>query len=57
MLLNELADDVLLLFSVLSSGREVKFDGLTLGTCHSIINLMDVSFHITDSLLVLCPSS
>uniref|UniRef100_A0A671TLG9 Calpain 9 n=1 Tax=Sparus aurata TaxID=8175 RepID=A0A671TLG9_SPAAU len=42
MLLNELADDVLLLFSVLSSGREVKFDGLTLGTCHSIINLMDV---------------
>lgn len=57
MLLNELADDVLLLFSVLSSGREVKFDGLTLGTCHSIINLMDVSFHITESLLVLCPSS
>uniref|UniRef100_A0A674PGD8 Calpain 9 n=1 Tax=Takifugu rubripes TaxID=31033 RepID=A0A674PGD8_TAKRU len=26
----------------LSSGKEIKFDGLTLSTCHSIINLMDV---------------
>uniref|UniRef100_A0A671L0C1 Calpain-9-like n=1 Tax=Sinocyclocheilus anshuiensis TaxID=1608454 RepID=A0A671L0C1_9TELE len=26
----------------LSAGKEVKFDGLTLNTCHSIINLMDV---------------
>lgn len=24
-------------------GKEIKFDGLTLSTCHSIINLMDVS--------------
>lgn len=29
----------------LSAGKEIKFDGLTLSTCHSIINLMDVSFH------------
>ncbi|XP_051993871.1 calpain-9-like [Xyrauchen texanus] len=27
---------------VLSRRKEVKFDGLTLNTCHSIINLMDV---------------
>uniref|UniRef100_A0A3B3U134 EF-hand domain-containing protein n=1 Tax=Poecilia latipinna TaxID=48699 RepID=A0A3B3U134_9TELE len=26
----------------LSPGREIKFDGLSLSTCHSIINLMDV---------------
>lgn len=25
------------------AGKEIKFDGLTLSTCHSIINLMDVS--------------
>ncbi|XP_036972322.1 calpain-9 [Acanthopagrus latus] len=31
-----------MLNGVLSRRREVKFDGLTLGTCHSIINLMDV---------------
>uniref|UniRef100_A0A8C2IXE0 Calpain 9 n=1 Tax=Cyprinus carpio TaxID=7962 RepID=A0A8C2IXE0_CYPCA len=28
--------------NVLSRRKEVKFDGLTLNTCHSIINLMDV---------------
>lgn len=28
----------------LSAGKEIKFDGLSLSTCHSIINLMDVSF-------------
>uniref|UniRef100_A0AAX7VGR4 Calpain 9 n=1 Tax=Astatotilapia calliptera TaxID=8154 RepID=A0AAX7VGR4_ASTCA len=29
-------------FNPLSSGKEIKFDGLSLSTCHSIINLMDV---------------
>lgn len=36
-------------FNPLSSGKEIKFDGLSLSTCHSIINLMDVSFQVTDS--------
>uniref|UniRef100_A0A8C6PXZ1 Calpain 9 n=1 Tax=Nothobranchius furzeri TaxID=105023 RepID=A0A8C6PXZ1_NOTFU len=27
---------------IFSSGKEIKFDGLSLSTCHSIINLMDV---------------
>uniref|UniRef100_A0A667Z4D4 Calpain 9 n=1 Tax=Myripristis murdjan TaxID=586833 RepID=A0A667Z4D4_9TELE len=31
-----------MLNGVLSRRREIKFDGLSLGTCHSIINLMDV---------------
>ncbi|XP_034044325.1 calpain-9 [Thalassophryne amazonica] len=31
-----------LLNGVLSRRKEIKFDGLSLGTCHSIINLMDV---------------
>ncbi|CAL8288765.1 unnamed protein product [Arctogadus glacialis] len=31
-----------MLNGVLSRRKEVKFDGLTLNTCHSIINLMDV---------------
>ncbi|XP_035770384.1 calpain-9 [Neolamprologus brichardi] len=29
-------------FNPLSSGKEIKFDGLSLSTCQSIINLMDV---------------
>uniref|UniRef100_A0A665TU81 Calpain 9 n=1 Tax=Echeneis naucrates TaxID=173247 RepID=A0A665TU81_ECHNA len=29
-------------FNPFSSGKEIKFDGLSLNTCHSIINLMDV---------------
>uniref|UniRef100_G3Q8A6 Calpain 9 n=1 Tax=Gasterosteus aculeatus aculeatus TaxID=481459 RepID=G3Q8A6_GASAC len=32
--------------SVSLSGKEIKFDGLSLSTCHSIINLMDVSSHL-----------
>uniref|UniRef100_H3CLD3 Calpain 9 n=1 Tax=Tetraodon nigroviridis TaxID=99883 RepID=H3CLD3_TETNG len=31
-----------MLNGVLSRRKEIKFDGLTLSTCHSIINLMDV---------------
>ncbi|KAE8300615.1 Calpain-9 [Larimichthys crocea] len=31
-----------MLDGVLSRRKEIKFDGLTLSTCHSIINLMDV---------------
>ncbi|XP_075871755.1 calpain-9 [Nelusetta ayraudi] len=31
-----------MLNGVLSRRKEIKFDGLTLATCHSIINLMDV---------------
>ncbi|XP_078478336.1 calpain-9-like, partial [Lampetra planeri] len=31
-----------MLNGVLSRRKEIKFDGLSLGTCHSIINLMDV---------------
>ncbi|XP_071361442.1 calpain-9 isoform X1 [Trachinotus anak] len=34
-----------MLNGVLSRRKEIKFDGLSLSTCHSIINLMDVSFH------------
>ncbi|MBN3324043.1 CAN9 protein, partial [Atractosteus spatula] len=33
-----------ILNGVLSRRKEIKFDGLTLNTCQSIINLMDVSF-------------
>ncbi|CAJ1052841.1 calpain-9 [Xyrichtys novacula] len=35
-----------MLNGVLSRRKEIKFDGLSLNTCHSIMNLMDVSFHI-----------
>uniref|UniRef100_A0A8C8MLM8 Calpain 9 n=1 Tax=Oncorhynchus tshawytscha TaxID=74940 RepID=A0A8C8MLM8_ONCTS len=31
-----------MMFLSFPSGREIKFDGLSLNTCHSIINLMDV---------------
>lgn len=29
--------------SLFMTGKEIKFDGVSLNTCHSIINLMDVS--------------
>uniref|UniRef100_A0A7N8Y3P0 Calpain 9 n=1 Tax=Mastacembelus armatus TaxID=205130 RepID=A0A7N8Y3P0_9TELE len=32
--------------------KEIKFEGLSLSTCHSIINLMDVSFQPLDSISV-----
>lgn len=32
------------------TGKEIKFDGVTLNTCHSIINLMDVSSNAADTL-------
>ncbi|KAK5615365.1 Calpain-9 [Crenichthys baileyi] len=35
-----------MLNGVLSRRKEIKFDGLSLSTCHSIINLMDVSFQV-----------
>uniref|UniRef100_A0AAQ6AKU0 Calpain 9 n=1 Tax=Amphiprion ocellaris TaxID=80972 RepID=A0AAQ6AKU0_AMPOC len=42
-LFNQLSGEVKIShFNPLSSGREIKFDGLSLSTCHSIINLMDV---------------
>ncbi|MBN3309318.1 CAN9 protein, partial [Amia calva] len=38
------ADLCFFLGSLFVAGKEIKFDGLSINTCHSIINLMDVSF-------------
>ncbi|XP_015252177.1 PREDICTED: calpain-9 [Cyprinodon variegatus] len=43
-----------MLNGVLSRRKEIQFEGLSLSTCHSIMNLMDVSFNRLYGKILLC---